>query len=376
MALDFPTDPAEFEVDERISFSKLDSKFIAVHDDGTEFEYDADLKQWIPTDHDDAEELHQFGRQGSTPEAENDAPRKRRHQGADSGSEDSESKASARRKKKSKAPPKPKQNTAVYVTGLPHDATVTEIHDLFSRKGGLIAEEIDSHEPRIKLYKDEQGNFKGDALVVFFKPDSVRMAIMLLDDTDFRYTPDGKGEGRMRVQEADSSYKKVKYDQESGLKAAEPGQPTEARQPRNDKDRRKIIKKTQKLDARLADWSDDEDDRFPALADEDAKRYKAVVLRQMFRIFELEEDPASILEIKEDIREECSKLGTVTNVVLYDQEPEGIVTVKFKEPEAAAACIKAMHGRRFDGRTVQADYATGKEKFRKNVSSKDAENSD
>lgn len=286
-----------------------------------------------------------------------------------------EASASARPKKKPKPPPKPKQNTAVYVTGLPSDATIPDIHDIFSRKGGLIAEEIDSHAPRIKLYKDEAGNFKGDALVVFFKPESVRMAIMLLDDTDFRFSASGKGEGRMRVQEADSSYKKVQYDQDGAAAGAEPGQQKEARRPRNDKDRQKVIKKTQKLDAMLADWSD-EDDRFPALAEADSKRMRMVVLRQMFRIFEIEEDPASLLEIKEDIREECSKLGTVTNVVLYDQEPEGIVTVKFQGAESAAACVNAMDGRPFDGRIVGASLATGKEKFRKNDSANNDEDSD
>ena len=40
----------------------------------------------------------------------------------------------------------------------------------------------------------------------------------------------------------------------------------------------------------------------------------------MFTLKELDEDPAAMLEIKEDIREECSKLGPVTNVILYDLE--------------------------------------------------------
>jgi len=44
----FPTDPAEFEKDERISFSKLDNKYIAVQEDGTELEFDAQLKRWVP----------------------------------------------------------------------------------------------------------------------------------------------------------------------------------------------------------------------------------------------------------------------------------------------------------------------------------------
>lgn len=45
----FPQDPAEFDSDPRISFSKLDNKFILETEDGQEFEYDTALKRWIPT---------------------------------------------------------------------------------------------------------------------------------------------------------------------------------------------------------------------------------------------------------------------------------------------------------------------------------------
>ena len=44
----FPSNPQDFDADDRISFSKLDNKFILVQDDGTEFEFDDALKRWIP----------------------------------------------------------------------------------------------------------------------------------------------------------------------------------------------------------------------------------------------------------------------------------------------------------------------------------------
>lgn len=44
----FPTDPGAFDSDDRISFSKLDNKYIAVQDDGTEYEFDSDLRRWVP----------------------------------------------------------------------------------------------------------------------------------------------------------------------------------------------------------------------------------------------------------------------------------------------------------------------------------------
>lgn len=47
-----------------------------------------------------------------------------------------------------------------------------------------------------------------------------------------------------------------------------------------------------------------------------------------------------MLEIKEDIRDECAKLGPVTNVVLFDREEEGVVSVRFATAEAARACVR------------------------------------
>lgn len=47
-----------------------------------------------------------------------------------------------------------------------------------------------------------------------------------------------------------------------------------------------------------------------------------------------------LLDLKQDIREECEKLGGVTNVVLYDAEVDGVVSVKFSNADSAKACIQ------------------------------------
>ena len=126
-------------------------------------------------------------------------------------------------------PKKARVNTAVYVTSIPLDADKEEIGDVFS-KCGVIAEEIDSGGPRIKMYEDDKGQFKGDALVVYFRPESVNLAIQMLDDSDFRLGTEGPM-GRMRVQAADFSYKSQQ----------------EAPEKKSKKDQTKIIKRTQKL---------------------------------------------------------------------------------------------------------------------------------
>lgn len=48
---------------------------------------------------------------------------------------------------------------------------------------------------------------------------------------------------------------------------------------------------------------------------------RVVVLQHMFTLQELEEDASLLLDLKDDVREECSGLGEVTNVVLYDVCP-------------------------------------------------------
>ena len=124
---------------------------------------------------------------------------------------------------------KQRVNTAVYVTSIPLDTEFEELRDVFS-KCGVIAEEIDSGRPRIKMYVDDQGNFKGEALVVYFRPESVNLAIQMLDDTNFRLGVPGP-QGPMKVQAADFSFKS---QQEAPPKASM-------------KDRRKIIQRTQRL---------------------------------------------------------------------------------------------------------------------------------
>lgn len=143
-----------------------------------------------------------------------------------------------------------RKNTAVYASSIPLNADIDEVHSVFSRYG-MIAEEIDERKPRIKLYTDESGNFKGDALIVYFRPESVQLAIQMLDETDFRLGQEGPN-GKMSVKEADMSYKRVRENPA----AKEPKKEAEGfvmkskmkRDPRM-KDRNRVKKKTELLNA-------------------------------------------------------------------------------------------------------------------------------
>lgn len=204
------------------------------------------------------------------------------------------------------------------MTNLPRDAEIDEVVQRFSKCG--VIEEDDEGEPKIKMYAREDGSFSGEALVVFFKEDSVTLALNLMDEAELRL---GDASTRMRVQQAEFGHKQHHGGGE-----------------RKVVDRKKATKRIGKMQRcvsrtaccstdligrfrKLEDW-DSEDEFGPALTVTDKfsnqtnKNSRVVVLKHMFTLEELEEDPSLLLDLKEDVREECATLGDVTNVVLYD----------------------------------------------------------
>lgn len=245
------------------------------------------------------------------------------------------------------------------MTSLPLNVTVEEIKETFS-KYGIIAEEVDTNKPRIKLYTDEDGNPKGDALIVYFRPESVQLAIQMMDDTDFRWGEKGPN-GRMTVAVADMSYKK-QVNTGDGKKVA----PVKGAKGRGSA-KQKIIEKTERLNQRLANWSDDEDER-PVV--KKASRWdKFVVLKHMFTVEglakEIKGDPKEMEKFKDEVKGECVKFGEVFGVYVYDLEEEGVITVRFNEAEAATECARKLNGKPFDKRIVAASIADGSERFKK-----------
>ena len=85
----------------------------------------------------------------------------------------------------------------------------------------------------------------------------------------------------------------------------------------------------------------------------------------MFTVNEIKEDPELIEEIEDDLYEECSKIGKVENVVLFDRELQGIMSVRFANTTAAKACVRKMDGRAYEGRYLTAQIANGTERFNK-----------
>ena len=67
------------------------------------------------------------------------------------------------------------------------------------------------------------------------------------------------------------------------------------------------------------------------------------------------------------MREAAEEYGEVTNCTLYDKEPEGIVTVRFREFEPAEKFMADYQGRGYQKRKLALSLAEDKPRFKKST---------
>ncbi|XP_015687955.1 HIV Tat-specific factor 1 [Protobothrops mucrosquamatus] len=219
------------------------------------------------------------------------------------------------------------KNTNVYVTGLPPDITKDEFVDVMS-KCGIIMRDLHTEEPKIKLYKDKEGNLKGDGLCCYLKRESVELALKLLDEKEIRGY-------RLHVEVAQFQLK-GEYDASKKKKKC--------------KDYKKKLSQQQKL----LDWRPEKKEGSVRLRQE-----RVIIIRNMFHPKDFEEDPLVLNEIREDLRTECEKFGQVKKVIIFDRHPDGVASISFKEAEEADVCKQALNGRWFGGRQLSVETWDG-----------------
>ncbi|GLE03006.1 hypothetical protein PINS_up011885 [Pythium insidiosum] len=328
-------------------------------EDGKKYVFDPETKKWITPEEKIAEDLEALrdeklaARQsdespelaelqklaGASPvatqtataaQAGDAAPTTTRASEANVAAEDQAKADKKRKKKKSKSKggrwQKAKSNTWVYVNGLPLDVTLEEVRDHFA-KCGVIQTDLVTGAPRIKLYRNKDlGGLNGDASVCFMKEASVELAVQLLDKSQIR------PEWTIDVSPAVFEQKGAEY-----VKHKKPRLDSRARVKRLEQEK-------------ALSWNEGDDG--------DRAGLRIVVIKHLFTPEEIEDD-AYELELKQEIEEECSKMGEITKITLFSKHVDGVVVVKFASAGSAAKCMEVMNGRFFAGRKLESHFWDG-----------------
>ncbi|XP_071518003.1 17S U2 SnRNP complex component HTATSF1-like isoform X2 [Panulirus ornatus] len=318
-----------------VTYTKLDPS------DSMMYEWDANRRAWFPKVDEDFMATYQLsygfnpdGTKNENPlkfddeEEEEEAARRAKEE-----EEKKKKKVKETKKKPSWFEMDEAQNTKVYVSNLPDSLTENEFLELM-QKCGLILRDVSTNKPKIKMYRDEEGNFKGDALCTYIKKESVNLALQILDEYQV-------GNKKIRVEQAKFELK---------------GAYNPKLKPR--KRQKKEVEKLQKRQEKLFDW------RPEPLRGQRLKHENTVVIRNVFDPKEFITAMEKILVHKDAMRNQCSNFGRIKKLDLYDLHPEGIVQVRFEEVEAADMCVATLNRRLYNGRTLQVSTWDGKEKFR------------
>ncbi|XP_062915775.1 HIV Tat-specific factor 1 [Mobula hypostoma] len=305
-----------------------------VDEDGTEFEWDEERRAWFPKITEDflATYHASYGfveETSANSGGDNTNAKKTGVAEKNSGVSTSQKDAKGEKRKADAGwiDVEEQKNTSVYVTGLPPDITPDEFVELMS-KFGIIMQNPESQEYKIKLYKDKEGNLKGDGLCSYLKKESIDLAVKFLDETEVRGY-------KLHVEVA-------KFEMKGEFDASKK------------KKKSRDYKKKLLLQKKQLDW------RPEKKSGESRLRYeRVVILKHMFHPKDFEVDPMILNEIRDDLRLECEKFGQVKKVLLFDRHPDGVASVAFKEPEQADECKLVLNGRWFGGRQITAETWDG-----------------
>ncbi|KAI1730708.1 RNA recognition motif domain-containing protein [Ditylenchus destructor] len=226
------------------------------------------------------------------------------------------------------------KNTNVYVSGLPSTITEEQFTELMT-KCGIIMKDPRSGKSKIKLYRTETGDPKGDGTCCYVKMESVQLALQILDGWDL----DGH---KVHVERA-------KFELKGSF------DPSKKKKKLTVAQKKKFFENQQ----RQFEWKPEKPRNYRPVCE------CTVVLKNMFTLDEIDENAARIIDLKEEVQELCTRFGTVKKVTVYDTNPEGVVTVTFESVEHSDTAVSMLNGRLVGERTIEASLWDGKTKFKR-----------
>ncbi|CAD8087544.1 unnamed protein product [Paramecium sonneborni] len=233
----------------------------------------------------------------------------------------------------------PKINTNVYVEGLPQDITLEEMKTFFS-KAGIIRINPETLQPTIKIYRDQNGNCKGDGLISYKMVESVQTAKEMLDGLHIR--PDVIVKVTEAVFEQKGQYRK--------------------------RENRKIDK-LQKVLARQKEMTQMAEEG----QEDDGKGLKILIIKNLFSPSQAQK-LEFMNQIYGDLLLKIEALQIyVQKLEFFKDHPQGVAKVKFHSAYDAEICFTNLNGVEFNNRKLFIQYWDGKENFKSNIESKEVE---
>lgn len=246
----------------------------------------------------------------------------------------------------------------IYVTNLPLDTTEEEVAEFF-KKVGVLELNPETQKPRVKLYREKNcsssssggggGRLKGDASICYARPESVDLALNILDDAPFRTVDEnGKYIGnvhKIKVQRAKFEQHGEEYKEGNARKVS---------------DKKRKVARLAKLQA--VGWDDGENGRITG----GLKGLRIIVLKNVFdaaalkRVGDEAKEDEFLKDLETDLRKACDEFGTVEKItIFYKGRIDGVVIVKFTQPAAAGDAIAALNGKELRGKTMEVVYWDG-----------------
>eukprot|EP01059_Diplonema_ambulator_P034585 TRINITY_DN7833_c0_g1_i2.p1 TRINITY_DN7833_c0_g1~~TRINITY_DN7833_c0_g1_i2.p1 ORF type:complete len:460 (+),score=141.17 TRINITY_DN7833_c0_g1_i2:44-1381(+) len=216
-----------------------------------------------------------------------------------------------------------KVNTSLYVYNLPQGTTPERLAEFFKKVGVIKIDPI-TKKPKVKVYKDNDG------LVTFMKPESVKLAVDLLDGAVF----DEETKHTVNVKPAEFKKKGDVYKPRADLKVYE-----------------QEMKKVKKQQEQRLGWTETD-------ADPNAR---TLVIRNCFRPDDFRNELNLGESLKKSMLSAAGKHGAIDHVKVFPENEEGVITVRFKSFISAQQFLDKLKS--FNNRQVSITWWDHKERF-------------